>query len=71
MHMLLKVFFHFFGRRLSDNADTVIVDFYALVTLAVFVFGFADYNLLYKFVYDFRCQLRKLRYFLCFVDKTL
>ena len=51
--MLLKIFFHFFGRRLSDNADSVIVDFYALVTLAVFVFGFVDYNLFNKFVYYF------------------
>lgn len=40
--MLLEGFFHFFGRNFSNNTDTVIVDSYALVTLAVFIFRFFD-----------------------------
>ena len=55
--VFLEVFFHFFGSGFTDNSHTVVVDFYTLVSLSVLVFGFADYNLLDKFVYQFRCPL--------------
>ena len=69
--VFLEVFFHFFGSGFTDNSNTVVVDLYILVSFSVFVFGFADYNLLDKFVYQFGCQLRKLRNRLCLFDKTL
>lgn len=55
--MLVEVFFHFFGRGFSDNSNAVVVDFYALITLAVPVFGFGYHDFLYKLVYQFGCKL--------------
>ena len=69
--VFLEIFFHFFGSGFSDNSNTVVVDFYTLVSFPVFVFGFADYNLLDKFVYQLWRQLRKLRNRFCFFNKTL
>lgn len=43
--VFLEIFFHFFGSGFSDNSNTVVVDFYTLVSFPIFVFGFADYNL--------------------------
>lgn len=69
--VFLEIFFHFFGSGFSDNSNTVIVDFYTLVSFPIFVFGFADYNLLDKFVYQLWRQLRKLRNRFCFFNETL
>lgn len=69
--VFLEIFFHFFGSDFSNNSNTVVVDFYTLVSFPVFVFGFADYNLLDKFVYQLWRQLRKLRNRFCFFNKTL
>ena len=69
--VFLEIFFHFFGSGFSDNSNIVVVDFYTLVSFPVFVFGFADYNLLDKFVYQLWRQLRKLRNRFCFFNKTL
>ena len=69
--VFLEIFFHFFGSGFSDNSNTVVVDFYTLVSFPVFVFGFTDYNLLDKFVYQLWRQLRKLRNRFCFFNKTL
>ena len=69
--VFLEIFFHFFGSGFSDNSNTVVVDFYTLVSFPIFVFGFADYNLLDKFVYQLWRQLRKLRNRFCFFNETL
>ena len=69
--MLLEQFFHFFGRGLSDNSNAVVVDFHALITLAVPVFGFGYHDFLYELVYQFRRKLGKLRYPFCPVNKPL
>ena len=50
---LVEVFFHFFGRWLSDNSNAVVVDFYTLITLPVPVFRFGYHNFLYELVYQF------------------
>ena len=42
--VFLEIFFHFFGSGFSDNSNTVVVDFYTLVSFPIFVFGFADYK---------------------------
>ena len=54
--MFLEVFFHFFGCRLSDNTNTVVVDRNFLIALAVFVFRCGYHDFLNKFVYQFRCE---------------
>ena len=69
--MLVEVFFHFFRRRLSVNSNAVVVDFRALITLSVPVFGFGYHDFLYKFVYQFGCKLSKLRYPLYLVNELL
>lgn len=51
--MLLEVFFHFFGSRLSDDTNTMVVDSNLLMALSVFVFGRRHYDFLNKFVYQF------------------
>ena len=69
--MFLEVFFHFFGCRLSDNTNTVVVDRNLLITLAILVFGCEYHDFLNKFVYQFGCEGVGTGNLFCFVDKPL
>lgn len=69
--VFLEVFFNFFSCRLTNNANTVVVDCNLLIARSVLVFGCRHNDFLNKFMYRFRRESLKAGNSLCFINSIL